>query len=138
MQAKKKLCSGCNQMKFIFTNAKGNRYCKYCWQKANSSTQSLNDKTPKRKPIAQRSKKRIKEDSVYKKLRADYLERNPTCEVNHPSCSHQATDIHHSYAGANRSKYYLITTTWFAVCRECHNWIHFIDPKRAREEGYLK
>jgi hypothetical protein len=53
-------------------------------------------------------------------------------------CSHQRTsEIHHSYSGKDRDKYYLDTTTWYAVERCCHDWCH-ANPKEARELGYLK
>ena len=137
MQPKKKLCNACGELKYIWKNSEGNRYCKYCWQKKSSSEQ--NDYGfKKRKPIAPRSKKRASEDRVYSKLRKDYFYYHPTCQINVPGiCTTKATDIHHSYAGANRSKYYLITTTWFSCCRACHDHVH-ANPKWARDNGYLK
>ena len=32
----------------------------------------------------------------------------------------KATDVHHM---KGRGKYHLDTTTWLAVCRNCHMWI---------------
>ncbi len=136
MQAKKKLCNACGELKYIWKNSEGNRYCKYCWQKKSSSEKPF--KPTNRKPIALRSKKRASQDRVYSKLRKDYLQNNPTCQINVLNvCTTQSTDIHHSYAGANRSKYYLITPTWFSCCRACHDHVH-ANPQWARDKGYLK
>jgi hypothetical protein len=52
-------------------------------------------------------------------------------------CMVNATDVHHTFSGADRSVYYLIQSTWFPVCRSCHDWIHKF-PKEARILGYLK
>jgi predicted HNH restriction endonuclease len=52
-------------------------------------------------------------------------------------CMHNATDVHHTYAGSNRDAFYLVQSTWKAVCRNCHNWVHE-NPAKARELGYLK
>jgi hypothetical protein len=54
-----------------------------------------------------------------------------------PNCSHYATDVHHSFAGSNRDAFYLVQSTWFAVCRADHNMIHE-HPAEARTMGWLK
>lgn len=91
----------------------------------------------KSKPIKQRSAKRIKDDRVYLKLRSEYLTNNPYCQAKLSNCTHTSTEIHHTYAGADRNKYYLITPTWMGVCRNCHNEIHD-NPKQAKALGFLK
>ena len=91
----------------------------------------------KPKPIKQRSAKRAKDDRVYLKLRSEYLTNNPYCQAKLSNCSYNALEIHHTHAGADRNKYYLITPTWMAVCRNCHNEIHN-NPKRAKTLGFLK
>jgi hypothetical protein len=48
-----------------------------------------------------------------------------------------STDVHHKFAGSNRDAFYLVQSTFVAVCRSCHSWIHF-NPKEARILGYLK
>jgi hypothetical protein len=52
-------------------------------------------------------------------------------------CAHGATDVHHTYNGANRDAFYLVQSTWLAACRNCHDWVH-MNSKDARELGYLK
>jgi len=54
-----------------------------------------------------------------------------------PITGWKATEIHHTYCGKDRAKYYLDESTWIAVSRDGHNWIHD-NPKEAREKGFLK
>ena len=91
----------------------------------------------KPKPIKARSAKRAKDDRVYLKLRSEYLTNNPLCEARLMKCTGVSTEIHHTYSGTDRNKYYLITPTWMGVCRNCHNEIHD-NPKQAKTLGYLK
>lgn len=85
--------------------------------------------------IKQVSEKRKLEDIEYKRLRLEFLSKpeNKIC----PITKWLATEIHHTYSGKDRAKYYLDTTTWIAVSRDGHNWIHD-HPKDARKLGYLK
>ena len=89
----------------------------------------------KQKPIPLMSKKRKIENAQYIVLRAEFLgkKENQVC----PITRQQATEIHHSYSGKDRAKYFLDTSTWIGVSRDGHNWIHD-NPKEARELGYLK
>lgn len=59
------------------------------------------------------------------------------CKVSVAGCSTKATDVHHTYAGANRDAFYLVQSTWLPVCRNCHDWIH-AHPEDARTMNYLK
>jgi len=81
------------------------------------------------------SKKRLIEDLHYKVLRTEFLAKkeNQIC----PISKQQTVEVHHTYSGKDRAKYYLDTTTWIAVSRDGHNWIHSF-PKEARLLGYLK
>ena len=81
------------------------------------------------------SKKRQEEDLQYKVLRQEFLSRkeNQIC----PISKQQTVEVHHTYSGKDRAKYYLDTTTWIAVSRDGHNWIHD-HSQDAREQGYLK
>ncbi len=45
-----------------------------------------------------------------------------------------STDVHHV---KGRGKFYLDESTWMAVSRESHRWIHN-HPKEARELGLLQ
>ena len=82
------------------------------------------------------SKKRSAQLKLYKGLREDYLKEHPMCAV----CDTKASqDVHHK---AGRGPNMLEVDTWLAVCRQCHDDIHFGSmrgkgPKWARENGYL-
>ena len=81
------------------------------------------------------SKKRLIEDAKYMVLRTEFLSKleNKIC----PIMQSPAVEVHHKYSGKDRSKYYLDTSTWIAVSREGHMWIHEYS-KEARELGFLK
>ena len=106
--------------------------CKDCFSKWISNTESGQEflRSSKIKPI---SEKRKQDNKEYKKLREKYLKENPKCEIT----GLKATEIHHKYSGKDRDKYYLDTSTWMAVSRKAHNYIHK-SPKEAREKGWLK
>ena len=36
----------------------------------------------------------------------------------------RASEVHHKYAGSDRSAHYLDESTWMAVCPICHRQIH--------------
>jgi hypothetical protein len=133
---KLKTCDACQKETVIWKNHEGFKYCKYCWscQKA-IDTNSLQKPTDYK--IPQVSSKRAKKDAEYSKLRQKYLTENPLCMIKGPNCSHYATDVHHSFAGSNRDAFYLVQSTWFAVCRADHNMIHE-HPADARTMGWLK
>ena len=88
----------------------------------------------KRTKINPRSKKREAENKVYLMLREKFLRDNPICAV-FPLMD--STEVHHTYSGKDRDKYFLIVETWLAVSRKGHKWIHD-NPKEARELGLLK
>lgn len=70
----------------------------------------------------------------YRKLGIEFLENNQACFL----CGKRATQIHHTKGriGAN----FLDTTTWAALCFECHYKLHNVKPelreklKRIMEE----
>lgn len=115
----------------------------------------------KRTPIKRRtrlarvSKKRRVEGAIYAVSRKEYLELRPICEVwrqlSQTLCADKLTlckevfganwaapayssDVHHvkGRSGTN----YLDTSTWMAVSRKAHTWIHN-HPKKSREMGWL-
>lgn len=134
MKVKLKECDGCQQMTVIWKNHEGYRYCKNCWS-CHSSKNSSQKPTQSVIPVV--SSKRKKKDQEYLKLRERYLTENPLCMVKVGGCTHNATDVHHKYAGSNREAFYLVQSTWLAVCRNCHDWIH-ARPGDARLMGWLK
>ena len=131
MEKKLKLCNGCEELKVIWKNHEGNKYCQYCWAKVKSGDPEHKSVIPKV------SAKKQKQDAEYLKLRARFLTENPMCEIGVSGCTRNSTDIHHIRSGSDRHIYYLIQSTWLSVCRSCHNFVH-LNPKISREMGYLK
>lgn len=85
----------------------------------------------KRTPLRRVSKKREKENRIYRTLRKQYLSEHPECEM--PECRRAATDIHHkNKRGKNLNK----VDTWMALCRPCHTLIEN-NKSWARENNYL-
>lgn len=134
MKVKLKECDGCHKETVIWKNHEGYRYCKLCWSCHNSKD---NTQKPTKSAISQVSSKRKKKDQEYMKLRNRFLTDFSLCQVAVKGCSINATDVHYTYAGANRDAFYLVQSTWLAVCRNCHDWIH-AHPKESRAFGYLK
>jgi len=116
---KLKTCAGCGELKPIWKNHVGEKWCKTCWLKK-QSTLFLNKPTQ----IKQKSDKRVELDKLYSKLRVIFLTKNPYCKAHLESCTSTATDIHHIYSGKNRSNYYLDESKWLSICRNCHDFIH--------------
>jgi hypothetical protein len=112
----------------------------------------------KRTPLLRRtrlkpmSKKRRKDSAIYSKKRKAFLEAHPFCAVWVEAAATRirvlreaglgigdirplrSCDIHHKAgrSGAN----YLDESTWMAVSREGHDWIH-AHPSEARAKGWL-
>ena len=135
IKVKLKECDGCGKPSQIWKNHEGFRYCKLCWSCHKSKDDS--QKPTKQSLIPQVSSKRKKKDAEYLKLRERFLNENPVCTVSVAGCGHGATDVHHTYAGSNRDAFYLVQSTFLAVCRNCHSWVH-LNPEKARILGYLK
>lgn len=134
IQAKKKICSGCGTEQYIWKRHEGEPYCKHCWSCHKSKDE---DGKPIKNIIPLVSSKKKKQDQEYLKLRERYLIERNLCEVKVSGCMMHATDVHHTYSGADRNVYYLIQSTWLPVCRNCHDFVH-MNPKIAREMGWLK
>ena len=86
----------------------------------------------KRKPIHPMSKKLSKERKTYRELREEFLSRieNRFCAV-YPSLP--SSEIHHK---KGRGKYLNDTSTWLAVSRIGHEWIHS-NVALATERGFM-
>lgn len=84
------------------------------------------------KPISDKKKDA---DVEYKPMRIEFLKLYPMCQFK--DCKKKSIEVHHKFSGKDRSKYYLDDSTWMAVCRMCHFWIHK-HPKKSRELDYLK
>jgi hypothetical protein len=123
MIGKPKQCAGCGDLKTIWKNYLGQKYCKDCWYK----------KEPIKAPKPKSNKKDVL-DGLYSKLRKDFLIANPYCKARLQGCSANATDIHHT---KGRGVFYLDKTTWLSVCRSCHNWIE-LNPLKAKDLEFSK
>lgn len=142
MKAKKKMCDGeCGELKFIWKNEGGRRYCKYCWSKQTMTVvktkgvakRPLTTNKP-RKPIAHRSPKRAKQEREYLKERTAFLLSSQQCQAKLPNiCTRKATEVHHKKGRIG----YLLTYVpfWLPVCRSCHEWIEN-NPNEAKELGF--
>ena len=76
------------------------------------------------------SKKRAIQNKEYLKLRGEFLEDNPYCEV----CGKPAHEIHHK---RGRFADRLTDVNYFmSVCRMCHTDIH-LNPQQSRDKGYI-
>ena len=125
IKAKLKKCAGCEQMKHIWKSHGKEKYCKECWYTIE-----------KPKSISPVSKKRQVVMDEYSKLRMVFLIAKPNCEAKLVGCTRTSTDVHHLYSGKDRDKYYLNISTWKAVCRNCHNYIHdHLSAEEAIELG---
>ena len=92
-------------------------------------------KETKKYVIPKVSDKRKIENLKYSVLRIEFL-GNKENQI-YPITKQQTIEVHHTYCGKDRAKYYLDVSTWLAVSRDGHNWIHD-NPKEARELGFLK
>jgi len=134
IKRKKKLCNGCEEMKMIWKNHKGERYCKQCWLKRCAQNKHNDSKPTNHNNAPHRiNKQKKKNDYTYSKLRKEFLKNNDLCEAHITGiCTIKATDIHHM---KGRGVYYLKQSTWLPVCRSCHIWIEE-QPKKAKELGF--
>jgi len=88
-------------------------------------------KTNPKKPINKKSDKRKLQESIYKKIRVDFLKENSKCEA----CGKKATEVHHKNKRNNER---LNDVNFFmAICSNCHRWIHD-NSNEARIKGWLK
>lgn len=133
MLAKPKLCSHCKELKPIWKNNQGNRYCRMCWGIVKPSTPSLT----KRTALKQVSDKQSKLNTLYSIARKEFLSRpgNLCCRAKLVAectgCSQELT-IHHS---KGRNKFLLDTTTWVPLCILCHMYVE-THPAEAKALGY--
>lgn len=84
-----------------------------------------------RSRIKPKSEKRKKDDVLYEKLKREFFNLHPKCQM--PYCHMPSCDIHHK---ARRGPFLLRTDTWMAICREHHEIIEG-NPQWAKERGYL-
>ena len=116
-----KKCKTCGKEFKLFRTT--DRYC---------SPECVENKLQKKSvaPIKPVSDKMTKELAKYRRLRSQYLEATPTCEVR--GCNRGATDIHHK---KSRGIYLCVVEYFLAVCRPCHQRIE-MDVNWSKENGY--
>lgn len=89
-----------------------------------------------RKPIPKMSSKRRLESRIYSKKRKAFLAENRVCHVCQKNGElRNSEDVHHTKGRLGGG--YLDESTWLAVCRPCHMWIHEF-PSAARARGLIK
>ena len=116
-----KKCKTCGKEFKIFRTTD-----KYC------SPECVENKPQKKSvaPIKPVSDKMTKELAKYRRLRSQYLEATPTCEVR--GCNRVATEIHHR---RGRLQYLCVVEYFLAVCRPCHQHIE-MNVDWSKENGY--
>lgn len=132
IKPKEGVCVCCERKRLIYSK----KMCQSCYWSDNKKKNEGKQKTIKEfKPIPKISQKRKIENAKYIVLRIEFLgkKENQIC----PITNQQAIEVHHTYCGKDRAKYYLDVSTWLAVSRDGHNWIHD-NPKKSRELGFLK
>lgn len=134
MKAKKKLCDGCGDLKYIWKNSGGKRLCKQC---SNTGVAKLSIKpTAKKKPISPRSPKRSREERLYSAKRSIFLAENPMCKMHIPGiCTHQATTVQH--LKGRIGELLLDETEWMPACWPCHSYAD-THPEEALANGWAK
>jgi hypothetical protein len=107
---------------------------KYPWQQRQDERRE--ERRPKKKvyqvKIARRTKEGQKEDRLYSGMRLKFLEEHPVCQCGADGCTGVATEIHHR---RGRGIWFLIVSTWLAVCHWCHVKIER-EPHWAKQNGY--
>lgn len=116
-----------------------------------TGTNTLKRAVPAR-GIRRVSLKRAKLNREYSKLKAEFIKLHPYCQwfiAQHGmdelkvkfdfGCANwlvvpRSVDIHHV---KGRGKYLLDTSTWMAVSRYGHEWIHN-HPKESYQRGYMQ
>lgn len=121
---KLKQCSACGKSCVLWKS--NPPLCRICADKERYLLkQTTNGKVAKPfKPIKKVSDKQAKKNAAYSVMKKQFIKDNPRCQVGFQNCTLIATDIHHVYSGASRSKYFLDTREWKATCRNCHTVIH--------------
>lgn len=118
LQVKKKICNACESEQIIWKNHNGNKYCRQCWLKENSTP--LPKKLPT--PIKPKSDKKAALDQLYTVLRNKFFQNdaNKSCKARLKGCTLVASDVHHT---KGRGESLNDVSTWIPLCRNCHNYV---------------
>ena len=128
MQVKLKKCKNCGEdfKQYNSLDKCPNYDCRKALMKNKKSSPAKKKK--RIKPISDSMAEKLVE---YRKVRDKYMSEHITCEFE--GCNKDANDLHHK---ASRGKHLSDVTTFMAVCRLHHNWIHE-HPLESRGLGYL-
>lgn len=115
------------------------KYCSYsCAKTCDDITKGFKQS---QKPIKKVSDKRKIENYQYGKMKKDFmsLPENKYCPIAKEVFGIQleSTEIHHTFCGKDRAKYFLDKSTWIAVSRKGHNYIHN-NVKESYQKDWLK
>ncbi len=103
-------------------------------RKKQKETGIVPKKKKKKYRISRYAEKRKLQNEKYFELRDVFLKENPMCGCGRDGCRKKSQDVHHS---RKRGKYLLDISTWIAVNRLCHIWIHG-NPVEAKNLGLIK
>ena len=85
-----------------------------------------------KKRIRPRSKKRAKQERDYAKLRVQFLQDNPVCQIQVEGCTNRSEQVHHK---RGRLGDLLTDVRYFcATCDNCHKWAEN-NPLEAKKIG---
>lgn len=130
MQAKLKLCNGCNKNKNIWKSLKKQKFCQECW---NKHPEKITPVKSIPKPINKKSTKQQKLEIVYRIARDKFLKDHPYCQAQLPGCMGKCDQIHHKKGKIG--ELYLDTKYWLALDFNCHRWIEE-HPEEAKKLGF--
>jgi hypothetical protein len=89
----------------------------------------------RRTPLRRVSKKRAAANKIYLAKRKVFMASRRLCEAGLPCCTKWPQDVHHASGRSGTNM--LDDTTWMAVCRACHSYIHN-HPGASRSLGLIK
>jgi hypothetical protein len=134
MKKKLKKCNRCGELKVIWKNHLGSRYCQGCWKLELPKSSHSNKPTTRRRPIPQSSSKRKTQTVLYTAARKIFLSKYPKCQAHLPQvCTQVSTDVHHMKGRVG--SLLLDERYWLSVCRGCHYWIE-MRPEAAKALGF--
>jgi hypothetical protein len=126
MKLKTRPCDRCGNIRPVWKNIEGKKYCKAC-------ALVFTVKKTKIKSISQKQKKIT---TAYLQQRLLFLAhpKNRTCKAKLQGCTGldpETMTIHHS---RGRGVYMLDESTWIPLCGNCHRWVED-HPEEARKIG---
>lgn len=129
-----KTCTSCGFQGNMFRSKP--LLCRNCANRSHVSNDNAKGEVLVHKsPIKAVSDKQAKINQAYTVLRKQFLKDYTECQVKLHVCSGIATQIHHCYSGSNKRKHYLDSSTYKAICADCHRVLH--DDLSADELYFL-